>query len=129
VLLLQQDLRELQLATAAIRAGIAIVLRRAGVEREGPSSRVLGGRGLRQLHPLRQRPADRASPPRPSTSRGSSSSATPSLAGAKSGRRYRAGRGRRAEELARAARHVDLSQDPNFQNEYVEAMFFPEPAE
>ena len=31
-----------------------------------------------------------------------------------------------AETLARQTKHVDLSMDPEFQIEYVEAMFFPE---
>jgi len=32
---------------------------------------------------------------------------------------------RRAEKLARNTRHVELSQDPQFQNEFAEAMIFP----
>ena len=38
IVLTQRDLRELQLATGAIRAGIAILLRRAGLRAEGPAS-------------------------------------------------------------------------------------------
>jgi uncharacterized 2Fe-2S/4Fe-4S cluster protein (DUF4445 family) len=32
----------------------------------------------------------------------------------------------RADRLARQARHVQLSQDPAFQMEYIEAMVFPQ---
>jgi uncharacterized 2Fe-2S/4Fe-4S cluster protein (DUF4445 family) len=32
----------------------------------------------------------------------------------------------RAEELARLAKHVELSRDPDFQTEFAEAMIFPE---
>ena len=33
---------------------------------------------------------------------------------------------RQAEQLARTARHVQLSEDPNFQAEFAEAMIFPD---
>ncbi|HOF19070.1 MAG TPA: ASKHA domain-containing protein, partial [Phycisphaerae bacterium] len=33
---------------------------------------------------------------------------------------------KQAEQLARDARHVELSQDANFQMEFAEAMIFPE---
>jgi len=33
---------------------------------------------------------------------------------------------KRAEQLARTAKHVQLSEDPEFQMEFAEAMIFPE---
>ena len=58
IVLTQRDLRELQLATGAIRAGIAILLRQAGLGAEGLAAGA-DRRRLRQLHPPQQRPTHR----------------------------------------------------------------------
>ncbi len=123
VLLLQQDIRELKLATAAIGAGIAIVLRKAGIGvQDLKSVWVAGGFG----NYIRCANAQRIGllPHGLDESRFFFVGNT-ALAGARLAAMSRKAR-QRADALAHDAEHVDLSQDPNFQNEYVEAMFFPE---
>ena len=56
--LTQRDLRELQLATGAIRAGIVVLLKHAGLA-AGRPARVLVARRVRQLHSPQQCPTDR----------------------------------------------------------------------
>lgn len=123
VLLLQRDIRELQLATAAIRAGISIVLRRAGLD-VGELKRVLVAGAFGNY--IRCHNAQRIGllPHALDESRFFFVGNT-SLAGAKLAASSRKAR-QRAERIARAAEHVDLSQDLHFQTEFAEAMFFPE---
>jgi uncharacterized 2Fe-2S/4Fe-4S cluster protein (DUF4445 family) len=123
VLLLQRDIRELQLATAAIKAGISIVLRRAGVQVED-LKRVLVAGAFGNY--IRCRNAQRMGllPHAIDESRIFFVGNT-SLAGARLAAVSRSAR-RRAEAIAQAAEHVDLSQDAHFHMEFSEAIFFPE---
>lgn len=126
VLLFQRDIRELQLATAAIKAGISIVLRRAGLQVHD-LKRVLVAGAFGNY--IRCRNAQRMGllPHAIDESRIFFVGNT-SLAGAQFAATSRNAR-RRAEEIARAAEHVDLSQDVHFHMEFSEAIFFPEPTE
>jgi uncharacterized 2Fe-2S/4Fe-4S cluster protein (DUF4445 family) len=122
----QRDVRELQLAAGAIRAGIRIVLRQMGLT-PGDLTRVqlAGGFGsfirrsnARQIGLL----------PPELESHHIHYVGNTSLSGARwvlLSRRVR----QQAEDLARRTRHVELSMDPNFQIEFGEAMLFPEPLE
>jgi uncharacterized 2Fe-2S/4Fe-4S cluster protein (DUF4445 family) len=123
VLLTQKDIRELQLAVGAIRAGIAILLRGAGIE-PGDLQRVCIAGGLGSF--IRRSCAQRIGliPPEIPHERihyvGNAA-----LHGARAAL-LSTGVRQRADELARGAEHVQLSQDPAFQMEYIEAMVFPE---
>ncbi len=123
VTLTQKDFAELQLATAAIRAGITILLERAGLE---PSDLawvyVAGGFGnyIRRSNAQRIGLLPRALPRERIVSVGNTSLAGACLAAASTEAR------RQAEAVARQTRHVELSQDPAFQNLFVESMFFPD---
>jgi uncharacterized 2Fe-2S/4Fe-4S cluster protein (DUF4445 family) len=122
LILTQRDVRELQLATAAIRAGIAILLRRAGL-RSTDLYRVLVAGGFGNF--IRRSNAQRIGllPSELPHSRISFVGNT-SLAGARLAAVSQSAR-RQAEELARRPIHIDLSQDVHFHEEFVEAMFFP----
>jgi uncharacterized 2Fe-2S/4Fe-4S cluster protein (DUF4445 family) len=123
VLLTQKDVRELQLATAAIRAGFTILLRRVGLE-VSQVDRVLIAGGFGNF--IRRSNAQRIGLLPSDLERrrihfvGNTSLAGACLAAVSQNQRQR------AEELARRTQHVDLSMDPDFQTEYVAAMFFPE---
>lgn len=126
VILTQRDIRELQLATGAIRAGISILLKRAGLEvcRLGRLY-VAGAFG----NYVRLSSAQRMGllPEGLDEARfefvGNTSLVGARLAAASLGAR------RRAQTLARRAAHVELSLDPDFQMEFAMAMFFPEMGE
>jgi len=123
VVLRQKDIRELQLATGAIRAGITILLKQANLA-VGDLKRVLIAGGFGSF--IRRNNAQRIGllPPGIDHSRihyvGNAS-----LAGAKWALVSTNARNR-GEHLARLARHVELSRDTGFQMEFAEAMIFPE---
>ncbi len=123
VVLRQKDIRELQLATGAIRAGITILLKQAGIS-VGDLKRVLIAGGFGSF--IRRNNAQRIGllPPGIDHSHihyvGNAS-----LAGAKWALVSTNARNR-GEHLARQARHVELSRDMDFQMEFAEAMIFPE---
>ncbi|HPC15622.1 MAG TPA: ASKHA domain-containing protein [Candidatus Hydrogenedentes bacterium] len=123
VLLTQKDIREVQLATAAIRSGVAILMRRIGL-RSGDLERVLIAGGFGNF--IRRSNAQRIGllPGELDRHRIQYAGNT-SLAGARLAAASKRAR-ERAEEWARQVEHVDLSLDVEFQNEYVSAMFFPE---
>jgi uncharacterized 2Fe-2S/4Fe-4S cluster protein (DUF4445 family) len=120
--LYQRDIRELQLATGAIRAGIAVLLKEAGLRPEDLGAVLLAGafgNFIRRNHARRIGML----PPIP-TERirfvGNTASS-----GAKRMLLSRTERAE-AERLCRATRHVDLSLNPDFQMEFSQAMLFPE---
>ncbi len=123
IVLTQRDFRELQLAAGAIRAGIAILLKRAGLK---PSDLevvfIAGGFG----NFIRRNNAQRIGLiPYEIEHRRIRYLGNTSLAGARlaaCSMQYR----RQAEELARQTEHVDLSLDRDFQNAFADAMIFPE---
>ena len=122
IVLTQQDLRELQLATGAIRAGIAILLHRAGHEPADLESVMIGG-GFGNF--IRRSNAQRIGllPGRVEHRRIRYRGNT-SLAGARLAALSRRARAT-AEELARRTEHVDLSLDAQFHETFAAAMIFP----
>lgn len=122
IVLTQRDVRQLQLASGAIRAGAALLLRRAGLD---PSDlqQVLVAGGFGNF--IRRSCAQRIGllPPGVSRERISYRGNT-SLAGARLVALSRSAR-RQAEELAQRTEHVDLSTDPDFQSAFADAMIFP----
>jgi uncharacterized 2Fe-2S/4Fe-4S cluster protein (DUF4445 family) len=123
--LTQRDIREVQLATAAIRTGFTVLLTRAGVRPEDLERVYVAGAFGNYI---RCANAQRMGllPHRVSADRLAFVGNT-SLAGARSAATSHEAR-REAERLAHLAEHVELSRDPTFHEVYVESMFFPEPA-
>jgi len=123
LLLTQRDLRELQLAAGAIRAGIVLLVRQAGLE-PAQLQRVLIGGGFGNF--IRRSNAQRIGLlPSAIEHRRIRYLGNTSLAGARLAALSRRGR-QLAEELARRTEHVDLSTDAAFQDAFAEAMTFPE---
>jgi uncharacterized 2Fe-2S/4Fe-4S cluster protein (DUF4445 family) len=123
IVLTQRDIRELQLATGAIRAGIVILLRRAGLEAKD-LDRVLIGGGFGNF--IRRNNAQRIGLlPSQIEHRRIRYMGNTSLAGARLAVLSRRAR-EAAEELARRTEHVDLSCDAEFHREFAEAMLFPD---
>lgn len=122
ITLTQHDVRALQFAVAAARSGISTLLKRlemthADLERVY----VAGAFG----NYIRVRNAQRMGllPSEIDASR-FDFIGNASLAGAR--RLVLSNRARaESERIAQRARHVELARDPDFQNAYVEAMFFP----
>jgi len=123
VALTQRDVRELQLAAGAIRAGIAILLKCADIAMNDVTQVLIAG-GFGSF--IRRSNAQRIGllPPELPHQRiryvGNAS-----LSGARWALLSTAAR-RRAEELTRQTRHVELSTDPDFALEFATAMRFPE---
>jgi uncharacterized 2Fe-2S/4Fe-4S cluster protein (DUF4445 family) len=122
ICLWQRDIRELQLATAAIRAGIHLLLRRAGLSAADLGAVLLAGAfgnfirrsEARRIGLLPQIPCDRI------RFIGNAASLGAKLVLlSQEERRY-------AAEIREKTRHVDLSGDAEFQAEFAEAMIFPE---
>jgi len=122
VRLTQRDIRELQLASAAIRAGINVLLKDAGLTPDKLGAILLAGAFGNFI---RRNNACRIGLLPPVAHDKIQFIGNASSLGAKLAllsveeRRY-------AERLAAECRHVDLSQDPSFQQEFSEAMLFPE---
>jgi len=118
----QKDIRELQLAGGAIRAGITILLRQAGLEaRQLHRGLIAGGFGSF----IRRSNAQRIGLlPTGLEHDKIHFAGNTSLAGAKWALLSTRAR-RQAERLTFQAKHVQLSQDANFQMEFVESMIFP----
>lgn len=120
--LTQRDVRELQLAAGAIRAGILLLLRQAGLALDDVDRVfIAGGFGqyIRRENALRVGLLPREIPGGRVHYAGNTS-----LAGAKRVLLSRADDAR-VDALARAVRHVDLSTDPDFAMEFAMAMYFP----
>ena len=122
ILVTQRDFRELQLASGAIRAGIGILLKRAGLKPADLEGVLVAG-GFGNF--IRRSNAQRIGllPPEIARHRIRYQGNT-SLAGARLVTISQQAR-RLAEELARQTRHVDLSSDPDFRWAFAEAMIFP----
>ena len=124
VVVTQRDLRELQLATGAIRAGILLLLRHAGLTPADLETVYIAG-GFGNF--IRRKNAQRIGllPPEIRRHRILFQGNT-SLRGAGLAAVSRTAR-RQARDVARRTRHVDLSRDPEFQMAFAEAMIFPKP--
>jgi len=123
IVLTQRDIREVQLGVGAIRAGISILLKKAGVGVGDIRSVLLaGGFGnfIRRNHAQRIGLLPKGIDHERIVYVGNAS-----LSGAKWALLSTDAR-KRAEALARQTQHIDLSRDPDFQTEFAEAMIFPE---
>jgi uncharacterized 2Fe-2S/4Fe-4S cluster protein (DUF4445 family) len=123
IVLWQRDVRELQLASGAIRAGIDLLLRRQGLA-AGDLDRVLvaGGFGyyIRRSNAQTMGLLPAEIDPTRISYQGNTS-----LAGARLvalSRRFRDA----AESIAERTEHVDLSTEPDFLDIYAAAMRFPD---
>jgi len=121
----QQDLREFQLATGAIRAGVGILLGRAGLRPEDLGEVLIAG-GFGNF--IRRSNAQRVGllPGRIERSKIRYQGNT-SLAGARLVALSRTAR-QLAEDLAARTRRVDLSTHPGFSTAFAESMIFPDEA-
>jgi uncharacterized 2Fe-2S/4Fe-4S cluster protein (DUF4445 family) len=125
VFLTQRDIREVQLGSGAIRAGISILLRKAGIHvSELRSVLIAGGFG----NFIRRSSAQRIGLlPAGIDHQRIRYVGNVSLAGAKVALLSTEAR-RQGEELARRVKHVDLSTAEGFHEEFAEAMLFPSQA-
>ncbi len=123
VCLWQRDVRELQLASGAIRAGVAILLARAGLAPEDLDAVLLAGAfgNYIRRHQARRIGLLPAMPEERIHFVGNAASL-----GAKMVLLSQAER-RKADALLQHTEHVDLSLDPEFQFEFGMAMMFPGP--
>lgn len=120
-----RDVRELQLATGAIRAGITILLQQAGLKTKH-LKRVLVAGGFGSF--IRRSNAQRIGLlPAEVDHRRIHYIGNSSLEGARLALVSVEAR-RRAETLAGRTRHVELSQDAEFQTVFADSMIFPEEA-
>jgi uncharacterized 2Fe-2S/4Fe-4S cluster protein (DUF4445 family) len=123
IVLTPQDVRELQLATAAIRAGTATLLNRLGLT-PGDLRKILvaGGFGnfIRRSNAQCIGLLPGGVPHERIIYAGNAS-----LNGARLAAISRKARAQ-AEAIAEGVEHIDLSQDRFFHDAYVEAMFFPD---
>lgn len=122
ILLYQRDVRELQLATAAIRAGITILLKTAGLQPDDLDAILLAG-GFGNF--IRRNHARQIGMLPPIACKRIRFVGNTSSFGAKRAllstqeKNY-------AASVAGKARHVDLSLDPEFMLEFSNAMLFPD---
>ncbi len=122
VALRQRDIRELQLASGALRAGVDTLLSRAGLDADDLDSVLLAGafgNFIRRENAIRI-----GLLPQVDVSRVRFVGNAASL-GAKMALRSRGDR-ERASHLGAIAKHVDLGTDPEFQMNFSMAMLFPE---
>jgi uncharacterized 2Fe-2S/4Fe-4S cluster protein (DUF4445 family) len=126
ILLTQGDIRELQLGCGAIRAGIVLLLRQAGLTTDDLATVLIAG-GFGSF--IRRDKAQAVGLlPNGIDHQRIHYVGNVSLAGARRAL-VSLGDRQRGEALARRAHHVELSLDPDFQEVYVEAMYFPLPAD
>lgn len=121
----QKDIRELQLASGAIRAGVAILMEKAGVTADQIDNVFLAGafgnyirrENARRIGLLPDVPIERIHFVGNAASMGAKLALLSTIART------------RAEDLAARVEHVDLSSDLNFQMKFADAMIFPDPQE
>jgi len=122
VVLTQRDIRELQLAVGAIRAGVKILLKRAMIKAK-EINRVLIAGGFGSF--IRRTNAQTIGLlPAEIEHRKINYVGNASLAGAKWVLLSSNAR-RKAEEIGQKTKHINLSLDNNFQREFADAMIFP----
>lgn len=123
VILTQRDVREVQLGSGAVRTGVTLLLRQAGLTVADIDTVLLAGGFGNYLR--------RSSAQRIGLLPGGISHdciryiGNASLAGTKAALLSEHAR-RLGEDLARRVRHVELSTMAGFQDAFVDAMFFPE---
>jgi uncharacterized 2Fe-2S/4Fe-4S cluster protein (DUF4445 family) len=118
----QNDIRQIQLAVGAIRAGINIILKKAGIK-AGELKKVFVAGGFGSF--IRRNHAQRIGllPPEVDHQKISYVGNT-SLAGAKLALLSIKAR-QKAQELAKQTEHIELSAQSVFQDEFASAMIFP----
>jgi uncharacterized 2Fe-2S/4Fe-4S cluster protein (DUF4445 family) len=123
ITLTQRDIRELQLGTGAIRAGVNILLKRAGLAASDLDAVLIAG-GFGSF--IRRSKAQRIGLlPEDIPHNRIKYIGNAALNGARwalLSTRIRA----EAESAARQAKHIELSQDFEFQSEFAQAMIFPD---
>ena len=124
ITLTQRDVRELQLGTGAIRAGVNILLKRASLAASDLEEVLIaGGFGSFIRRSMAQRIGLLPAEIPHSRIKYIGNAALNGARWALLSTRVRA----EAETVARSAQHVELSQDFEFQSEFAQAMIFPEP--
>ena len=118
----QKDVRELQLAKGAIAAAVNILLKEAGLATQDLDEILLAGAFGNYLDRVSARRIGLipAVPIEKIHFVGNAASAGAQMAAVSREAR------RKAEKIAREARHIELSVRPDFQEEFMNAMFFPE---
>ncbi len=122
LLLFQKDIRELQLANGAIRAGIQILLKQFGLAEADLAAVLLAGafgNYIRKANALRIGMLPAVPPERIHFVGNAASFGAKRALLADEEKDY-------AGTVTRKSRHVDLSLDPEFMNEFSSAMMFPE---
>jgi uncharacterized 2Fe-2S/4Fe-4S cluster protein (DUF4445 family) len=125
IVLTQRDVRELQLGTGAVRAGIETILRRIGLPIEQFDRLLVAGafgNYIRCENAQRMGLLPGGMPVDRIHFVGNTSLSGAQLAALSQDVRAEAAR------LARHAEHVDLSSDPQFYESFVEALIFPSPS-
>ncbi len=123
IVLTQRDIRELQLAIGAMRAGITIILKQAGIEASAVDQVFIAG-GFGSF--IRRDNAQAIGLlPTEIDCQKISYVGNVSLAGSKLALLSSQAR-EPADTLARQTQHLELSLDLNFQMEFAEAMIFPD---
>lgn len=123
VKLTQTDIRELQLAKGAIAAGIRILVEQWGAKVEDITKLYLAGAFGNYINRTSARKIGLLKFPREKVV----PSGNTALLGAKLALFTGDGEKGGYDEIRRRIRHVGLSEDPNFQDIYVEEMSFPPP--
>ncbi len=122
IVLTQRDVRELQLASGAIRGGVTTLLKNAGLQTKDLQAVLIAG-GFGSF--IRRSNAQRIGLlPADIDRHRIHYVGNVSLSGAKWALLSTAARDE-AEELARRTQHVELSTNVNFQTEFTEALIFP----
>jgi uncharacterized 2Fe-2S/4Fe-4S cluster protein (DUF4445 family) len=122
ILLHQKDIRELQLANGAIRAGIRILLKQAGLSESDLQTVLLAGafgNYIRKENALRIGMLPALPPERILFVGNAASLGAKRALLAREEQDY-------AQIISGKTRHVDLSLDPDFMAEFSQAMLFPE---
>jgi uncharacterized 2Fe-2S/4Fe-4S cluster protein (DUF4445 family) len=123
ITLTQRDVRELQLGTGAIRAGVNILLKRASLAASDLEEVLIaGGFGSFIRRSMAQRIGLLPAEIPHNRIKYIGNAALNGARWALLSTRVRA----EAETVARSAQHVELSQDIEFQSEFAEAMIFPD---
>jgi uncharacterized 2Fe-2S/4Fe-4S cluster protein (DUF4445 family) len=122
IFLRQKDVRELQLASGAIRAAINVIMKKTGTRAEELDLIMIAGTFGNYI---RRKNAKRIGlvPPLPDDKIryiGNSSAAGASAV------MLSREKMKEAEDSARRTNYIEISQDPDFQTEFAEAMIFPE---
>ncbi len=118
----QNDIRQIQLAVGAIRAGVNIILKKAGIK-TGELKKIFVAGGFGSF--IRRNHAQRIGLlPKEISHEKILFVGNTSLAGAKLALLSIEAR-QKAEELAEQTEHIELSADRNFQDEFASAMIFP----